>query len=126
MGRNILLGVIALIMGAILYMYSNRPAYTESNGLAYDLEFNSMRWKAGPDRTRGAMVKSLMESDTLIGMNTIQVKAMLGSPDFKIQANYIYKVDLGHSMNPGADSWPYGFIVVFDSVGVVTQTGLTD
>ncbi len=100
--------------------------------------FDAEAWRSGDAETRGRMVRSLAESDTLTGLTAAEVGRLLGPPDGAEDAmsretiaafeppvtggaQAYYAVDEGH-VTPYDEPVTGTLFVVFDRPGGVVDT----
>ena len=87
--------------------------------------FDGAVWRAGDLRTRGTLVRDLVDRELLIGTSRKSAVALLGPPDNQSDSELIYRVDLGHRF--GSKPWLYTFRLQIDATsGRIVWAGYTD
>ena len=87
--------------------------------------FDVTTWGTGDLRTRGTMVRDLIDRELLIGKSRQEAVALLGPPDQEGKRLLIYKVDLGQKF--GSTPWFYALRLRIDAAsGKVLWAGYTD
>lgn len=80
-----------------------------------NVPFDKTKWQSGDIKTRGAMVRDILDSKLLIGKSANEIIILLGEPDYKRTDKYnywVYKVQKYDSSiksdNPyQLSNWPY-------------------
>lgn len=75
--------------------------------------FGAERWRAADTEGRGTMVRDLVRSRALIGLNAEQLRTTLGPPDQSGSGTWIYRVGFMGRCQSLPFCFPYRLIVVF-------------
>jgi hypothetical protein len=88
--------------------------------------FDRNAWRSGDASERGAMVYDLcaQKNRRLIGKSQLEIENLLGEPDIRNEANWIYLVDIGERFM--GSTWPYNLTITFDNRGLVEAVDFTD
>lgn len=122
--RAIFLTGVAVAAGAVALklVFSDALSVVESVSPS---RFDAVTWRAGDLRTRGTMVRDLIDRDLLIGKSRREAVALLGPPDIEAERVLTYKVDLGDKF--GSTPWLYALHLKIDPAnGKVSEAWYAD
>jgi len=101
---------VATVMIALKLVFSDAASVVQSFNPS---RFDAATWRTGNLRTRGTMVRDLIDRELLIGKSRQEAVALLGPPDQEAERLLTYKVDLGHKF--GSTPWLYAFQLRIDA-----------
>jgi hypothetical protein len=123
--RKLVLGTFltgATVVIALKLVFSDATAVVQSINPS---RFDAATWRTGDLRTRGTMVRDLIERELLIGKSRQEAVGLLGPPDQEAERLLTYNVDLGHKF--GSTPWLYALQLRIDAAsGRVLEAWYTD